>query len=76
MTTFAMVQQLAQDYPAYLRLRQTHPHRPARQVFAYLKYDGPETLEQFFCKHEFVYADDDEVHGRSYCCYCGLDGDG
>lgn len=69
------VQRLAEDYPVYMRLRRAHPHRPAQQVLKYMGYDGPETLEQFFCKHEFVFQDDDEVYGRSYCTYCGLDGD-
>jgi hypothetical protein len=73
--TAQRVQRLAEDYPVYRRLRLSHPHRPAAQILRYMQSDPPETLEQFFCKHEFVYQDDDEVHGRSYCTFCGLDGD-
>lgn len=74
-----MSTQLADDYPRYARLRRSHPHRPAAQVLGYMRYEeqgGFETLEQFYCMHSFAYTDDDEAHGRSYCQYCGLDGDG
>lgn len=56
----------------YRRLRQAHPGAPALHIKRYIDADPPETFEQFGCKHEF---NNPEEWERSYCLYCGLDGD-
>ena len=68
--------------------RERHPEVPVLHLFNYLRGDGGgESLEEYVCNvtrgHRFAftgtaYGGDDERwggEGRSYCAYCGADGD-
>lgn len=56
----------------YQRLRQLHPTGRALDFHRYIRDDQGVSFEQFVCKHEFNQPEEWE---RSYCLYCGLDGD-
>jgi hypothetical protein len=62
----------------YRRLRAANPKLPARVIHAYIMVDeaGGQSLDQFACGkqggHSWAFDDED----RSYCQFCGLDGDG
>jgi len=63
----------------YLAVRARRPEVPARQVLAYLRSDGSDTLDEFLCPgHEWSsgYDEGTDREVRCYCLNCGKDGDG
>lgn len=72
MSALAIAIAVGEMAPEYARLRATHPLVPARRVVEYIKYPDGTKFDQFICRHEFVISEETD---RSYCCYCGADGD-
>ena len=66
------------DYIAahrYQEMRQQHPDRRARDVWAFVNNDDQTcgtTFEEFTCRHDWVVNEESD---RTYCCNCGADGD-
>jgi hypothetical protein len=83
LASFEQLQSVAQLAPLYLSIRQQFPLLPARDVLTFVKHGDGVGIEQYFCRHEWVFTgsayggDDDSYRGegRCYCSRCGADGD-
>jgi hypothetical protein len=71
-TSLAYAVALGEMVPEYVRLRAMHPLVPARRIVEFIKHPYGTNFEQFICRHEWVISEETD---RSYCCYCGADGD-